>query len=288
MSNPTLLSRLLLAMLIALLLTATGCARMKGMFKDDDDANEGVAVEALYDKGHRLMVGGNWSGALETYRRLIAQYPYGPYSEQAMMETAYAQHKMGNNDDAISSIDRFLRTYPTHRNTPYMYYLRGLVNSNRDTVIMSRVFSLDASHRDLAAPMQAFNDFGIVVQRYSGSRYAQDAAMRMQALRNLFARHELETALYYMRRGAYVAAANRAKHLLETYPQTQYEHDAVAALAEAYTRLGNDALAADAKRVLELNAPGHPWLHGDWPDYPSRLRGLNPFGGDKSAVSTDD
>lgn len=287
MSNPNALSRLLLALLIVLLLTTTGCARMKGMFKDED-TNEGVAVETLYDKGHDLMIGGNWSGALETYRRLIAQYPYGPYSEQAMMETAYAQFKMGNNDDAISSIDRFLRTYPTHRNTAYLYYLRGLVNSNRDTVIMSRVFDLDASHRDLSAPMQAFNDFGIVVQRYAGSRYAADAALRMQALRNLFARHELETSLYYMRRGAYVAAANRAKHLLETYPQTRYEHDAVAALAEAYTRLGNDTLAADAKRVLETNAPDHPWLRGDWPDYPSRLHGLNPFGGDKSAVKTDD
>jgi outer membrane protein assembly factor BamD len=256
---------------------------MKGMFKDKD-ANEGVPVEQLYDKGHGLMTNGNWSGAVAVYKRLVAQYPYGPYTEQALMETAYAQYKSGVNDDAISTIDRFIRTYPTHRNTVYMYYLRGLVDSNRDTVFLQRVWSLDASRRDLATPTQAFNDFSIVSERYPNSRYAADARLRMQALRNMFARHELETALYYLRRGAYVAAVDRAKYLLETWPQTTHQNDAVALLAEAYTQLGNQTLAADAKRVLQANDPNHPWLRGEWPDYPSKFRKLNPFAGEKSAL----
>jgi outer membrane protein assembly factor BamD len=200
------------------------------------------------------------------------------------METAYAQYKSGVNDDAISTIDRFIRTYPTHRNIAYLYYLRGLVNSSRDTVFLQKVWSLDSSRRDLSTPMQAYNDFSIVAERYPNSRYAADARLRMQALRNLFARHELETALYYLRRGAYVAAADRAKYLLETWPQTEHQNDAVALLAEAYTQLGNQTLAADAKRVLQANDPNHPWLRGEWPDYPSKFRKLNPFAGEKSAL----
>jgi outer membrane protein assembly factor BamD len=109
----------------------------------------------------------------------------------------------------------------------------------------------------------------------------------MQALRNLFARHELETALYYLRRGAYVSAVDRAKYLLETWPQTEHQNDAVALLAEAYTRLGNETLAADAKRVLQANDPNHPWLRGEWPDYPSKFRKLNPFAGEKSALDNN-
>jgi outer membrane protein assembly factor BamD len=272
-----------LLMLLLALVAGSGCARLKGAFKDKD-ANEGVPVEQLYDKGHALMTHGNWSGAIAVYKPLVAQYPYGAYTEQALMETAYAQYKAGTNDDAISSIDRFIRTYPTHRNTSYMYYLRGLVNSNRDTVFLQRVWSLDASRRDLATPTQAYNDFSIVAERYPNSRYAADARLRMQALRNLFARHELETALYYLRRGAYVAAADRAKYLLETFPQTEHQNDAVALLAEAYTRLGNETLAADAKRVLQQNDPNHPWLRGEWPDYPTKWRKLNPFAGEKSAL----
>lgn len=277
--------RLVLLVLISVFVLS-GCTRIKGIFKDEDE-NEGVPVEQLYDKGHGMMRNGNWNGAADTYKRLLAQYPYGSYTEQALMETAYAQFKMGANDEAISTIDRFLRTYPTHRNTPYMYYLRGLVNSNRDTVFLQRVWSLDASRRDLSSPNQAFNDFGIVVQRYPNSRYAADARERMQALRNLFARHELETSLYYLRRGADVAAATRAKYVIETYPQTLYQNDAVAVMGEAYTRLGNETLAADARRVLQQNEPGHPWLQGDWPDFPSKFRKLNPFAGEKSAIGDD-
>jgi outer membrane protein assembly factor BamD len=284
--TPRSLLRSALLMLLLAMLATTGCARVKGVFKDKD-ANEGVPVEQLYDKGHHLMTVGNWSGAVAVYKRLVAQYPYGPYTEQSLMETAYAQYKSGVNDDAISTIDRFIRTYPTHRNTVYMYYLRGLVNSNRDTVFLQRVWSLDASRRDLATPTQAYNDFSIVAERYPNSRYAADARLRMQALRNLFARHELETALYYLRRGAYVAAADRAKYLLETWPQTEHQNDAVALLAEAYTQLGNQTLAADAKRVLQANDPNHPWLRGEWPDYPSKFRKLNPFAGEKSALDNE-
>jgi outer membrane protein assembly factor BamD len=269
------------ALLLVLVFAVSGCHRgTKGK-----NADEGVPVEQLFEKSHKLMQGGNWSGAENSFRRLIAQYPYGPYTEQAMIESAYAQYKAGKNDDAVSSIDRFIRTYPTHRNIAYLYYLRGLANSNRDTVFLRRVWSLDPSRRDLSSPRQAYADFTIVTERYPNSRYAADARQRMIELRDVFAQHELDNALYYARRGAWVSVAGRANYLLETYPQSAFQYDAVALLAEAYTRLGNQALADDARRVLELNQPDHPWLAGNWPKYPWMIRKLNPFAGEKSVAT---
>jgi len=285
-SRNRLAPRALLCLLLIAVLAGSGCARMKGAFKDKN-ANEGQPVEQLYAKAHKLMTHGNWSGAEVVFKRLVAQYPYGPYTEQALVETAYSQYKSGKHDDAVSSIDRFIRTYPTHRNAPYMYYLRGLVDSSRQTVFLQKVWHLDASRRDLATPQQAYNDFQIVTERYPNSRYAEDARKRMAELRNVFARHELDVALYYLRRTAYVAAADRAKRVLETYPQSKYQNDAVATLGAAYTGLGNTALADDAKRVLQQNDPNHPYLRGEWPDYPSNLRKLNPLAGEKSALDND-
>ena len=278
--------RPVLLLLLAAVLATSGCARISKLWKNEN-RNEGQPVEALYDKAHGLMKKERWSSATETFQRLIAQYPYGPYTEQSLMEMAYAQFKAGKHEDAVSTIDRFIRTYPTHRNIAYMYYLRGLSDSTRNAIFLQRAFSLQMSNRDLSTPMQAYNDFSIVAERYPNSRYASDARDRMVALRNLFAKHELDTALYYLRRGAWVAAIERAKYLLETYPQTDHQNDAVAVLAEAYTRLGNETLAADAKRVLQQNDPSHPWLSGDWPDYPSSFRKLNPFAGEKSAADRD-
>jgi outer membrane protein assembly factor BamD len=273
------LYRPVFAMALALVLATTGCARVKGMFKDKDK-NEGLPVSQLYDRAHGLMESGRWSSASETFTRLIAQYPYGPYTEQALIEQAYAEYKSGKHDDAVSTIDRFIRTYPTHKNIAYLYYLRGLSNMARNTVFLSKAFKLDMSNRDLQSPQQAYNDFSTVATRYPNSKYAADARQRMVFLRNEFARFELTSGLYYLRRGAWVAAADRGTYLLETYPQSEYQNDAVALLAESYTRMGNTALAADARRVLEQNDPQHPWLSGHWPKGAGIVARLNPFSGD--------
>lgn len=267
------------ALVLALVIAVTGCSGVKRMFKDKNK-NEGLPVGELYDRAHDSMEKGRWANASEVFGRLIAQYPYGPFTEQALMEQAYAQYKAGKHEDAISTIDRFIRTYPTHRNIAYLYYLRGLSNMARNTVFLARAFNLDTSTRDLAAPQQAYSDFNTVATRYPNSRYTSDARQRMVFLRNEFARFELNSGLYYLRRGAWVSAADRATYLLETYPQSAYQNDAVALLGEAYTRLGSTALAADARRVLEQNDPQHPWLAGRWPKDPNMLKRLNPFTGE--------
>ena len=271
----------LVALLVLVAVFATGCGRNS----KDKDADEGRPVAELYEKGHDFMKRGNWVGAERVFKRLVAQYPYGPHTEQALMETAYAQYKAGKHDDAVSTIDRFIRTYPTHRNIAYFYYLRGLSNSNRDAVFLQRVWSLDASRRDLSSPQQAYEDFNTVAQRYPNSRYAEEARQRMQALRNVFARHEMDSALYYMRRGAWLSAVSRAKYILETYPQSEYQNDAIAALADSYGNLDQPVLAEDALRVLRLNDPQHPYLSGDWPNYPWAIRKLNPFAGERSPTT---
>jgi len=275
--------RSLLLLLLAVVLASSGCSSIKNLWSKKDK-NEGQPVEVLYDRAHKDMTKEQWGSATEIWQRLIAQYPYGPYTEQAMMEMAYAQFKAGKHDDAVSTIDRFIRTYPTHRNIAYFYYLRGLSNATRNAIFLQKVFSLQMSNRDLSAPLQAYNDFSTVSERYPNSRYAEDAGKRMIQLRDLFAKHELDTGLYYLRRGAYVAAASRAKYVLETYPQSAWQNDAVALLGESYTEMGNKTLADDARRVLQQNDPNHPWLSGDWPKFPSTFRKLNPFSGEKSAA----
>ena len=279
-SSPKSSSARLAALILLGTLAVTGCSR-----GTKDDAPEGTPVQTLYQDSLKLLESGNWSGAEAGYRRLLAQYPYGPYTEQALIETAYAQYKAGKHDDAVSSIDRFIRTYPTHRNIAYLYYLRGLANSNRDTVFLRRVWSLDSSRRDLSSPRQAFADFGIVVDRYPNSRYAADARQRMGELRDTFAMGELNSGLYYLRRGAWTSAAGRANFVLETYPDTTYQADAVALLGAAYAGLGNQELADSARSRLSSLDAQHPYLSGDWPRNSWFIRKLNPFAGEKSPLT---
>jgi outer membrane protein assembly factor BamD len=268
-------------LVIALVFALPGCQTVSKLFnKERGEETERLGVEDLYRESKARLESGRYADAERYYTRLVARFPFGPYTEQAQLELAFAQLRNGKPEDATSTIDRFIRTYPRHPHIDYAYYLKGVINFNRDVTLFTRVLRLDVSARDLGAPMQSINDFTEVMRRYPNSPYATDARQRIVYLRNMLARHEMTVGLYYYRRGAWVSAANRAKYLVETYPQSQYDGDAIALMAASYAKLGQQSLEADARRVLQQNYPDHPYLSGDWPKKKGLFRQLNPFAGE--------
>jgi outer membrane protein assembly factor BamD len=278
MTRPTGLIRI--SVLLVMILALGGCKTIGGWFGDKEKPTETLPVEEMYRVGKASMEGNNWNRSEQYFQRLVARFPYGPYSEQAQLELAYVLYKQSKNEEATSAVNRFIRTYPTHRHIDYAYYLKALINFDQGRATLLRLANQDMAKRDLGAPTQSLNDFAEVLRRYPNSRYAPDARQRMIYLRNLMARHELQVGLYYLQRDAYVAAANRGKYIIQTYPQSEYDGDALALMASAYSKLGQDELAADSRKVLETNYPQHPYLSGDWPDGQGFFSKLNPFSGE--------
>jgi outer membrane protein assembly factor BamD len=269
------------SLLLAIALSLPGCKTVGGWFGGGgEEKTETLPVETLYAEAKAEMDKGDMGQALRYYTRLVARFPFGPYSEQAQLEIPYVQYKLGKPEDATSSIDRFIRTYPRNKHIDYAYYLKAVINFDRDISILTRLARIDISARDLNGPTQSFNDFNEVIRRYPNSIYASDARQRMVYLRNQLAKHEITVGLYYYRRGAYVASADRGIYTIQTYPRSQYEGDAVALMAASYTKLGQKVLADDASRVLGMNYPEHPYLSGNWPKKKGLFRQLNPFAGE--------
>ena len=258
---------------LALLLAVAGCSR----FGKKGDVTETLPLDQLYAQAKEALQHGNLGRAEHYYERLIARFPFGPYTEQSQLELAYAQYKDRKEEEAYSTVNRFIKTYPTHKHVDYAYYLRGLINFNRSSGLLERYIDRDQSKRDQGFSQQSFDDFAELVKRYPDSRYAADARQRMIFLRNNMARAELNIALYYLRREAYVASANRAEHIVQVYQGTPQAADALAVMAESYKRLGQDKLSDDARRVLELHAPDHPYLAGHWPAKRHYWKRLVPF-----------
>ncbi|HET9033999.1 MAG TPA: outer membrane protein assembly factor BamD [Dokdonella sp.] len=245
--------------------------------KKKADPLEVGTVEQLYERGKSDVDRGNYDRAVKTFNRLIARFPFGPYTEQAQLDQAYAQYKMNKPDDAYSTVNRFIKTYPAHKHIDYAFYLRGLINFDREEGLLEKYAGLDMTQRDQAFVRQSFDDFAALIKRHPDSRYAADAKQRMIYLRNGMAQAELNVALFYLRRGAYVASSNRAKSILETYDQSKQVGDAIAIMVKSYHELGQDKLAADAKSVLVLNYPNHPSLTRDWPVWRSNWLKLIPL-----------
>ena len=247
--------------LALLLATFAGCSWMPFIGKKDKDHEEediNATEQMLYRTAQRSLRAGNYTRAVEALERLEARFPFGRYAEQAQLELVYARHQSSDHDTARMAADRFIRLHPQHSNIDYAYYLRGLAAYNKNRGLLDRVFTSDASKRDMSSATQAYGDFAQLLALHPHSEYATDAKQRMIYLRNLLAASEIHVADYYLRRGAYVAAANRARFVLENYPQSEAVPEALIVMVEANYKLELPTAANDALRVLALNYPRHP------------------------------
>lgn len=243
-----LISRILATLL---LISLAGCATL------EDEIPDNWSAKRLYDEGRKALQHEDYRTTIEYLEKLETRFPFGAQTQQGQLMTAYAYYKNSDPESAIATADRFIKLNPTHPDVDYAYYIRGLAHFYSRDNFLDNLFQLDTSVRNPDSVRRSFQYFSELVQRFPNSQYAKDAVQRMVYLRETLARYELHVADYYMRREAWLAAANRAKGVLERYPRTPAVSDALALLSEAYYRMGIHDLAADSLLVLEKNQPKH-------------------------------
>ena len=242
----------------SLMLSLGGCRGDKK--KDADLHGSRYSAEQIYQQASRAMQLKLWDQAILYLKNLRSQYPFGKYAEQGMLDLAFAYYKSYDKDLALSTLERFIRNYPAHPNLDFAYYLKGMVYFDSNRGLFERINPDSAADRNQEDAQLAFLAFKDFLEKYPGSRYAADARQRMLYLKSRLANAENRVAKYYLRRGAWVGAANRAKFVVESFQGTQAVGDALAILAEAYDHLDEPELAADARKVLSMNFPDHPYL----------------------------
>ena len=237
---------------LSLLTVIGGCGIFSGESKD---RTAGWSAQKLYSEAEDEMSAGGYANAIKLFETLQSRYPFGRYAQQAQMETAYAQYKDGEKDLALAASDRFIKQYPNSPNADYVYYLKGLINFNDNLGLLGSITQQDLTERDPKALRDAFDAFRELVVRFPESKYTPDAVVRLKYLVNAMAAHEVHVARYYMRRGAYVAAANRAQTVVQQYQQAPAVQDALQIMVAAYDKLELPQLRDDARRVLDTNFP---------------------------------
>lgn len=241
---------------VILVLFLAGC----GLLPEVQDETIGWSANRLYAAAKEAMGDGSYDKAVKYFETLEARYPYGRYAQQAQIEIAYAYFKANEPASAIAACDRFIKLHPNHPNVDYVYYLKGLVNFNEDLGLMGYIAMQDLSERDPKAAREAFDAFRELVAKFPDSKYAADATARMKYLVNALASNEVHVARYYVRRGAYVAAANRAQFAIKTYPDAPANEEALFLLVKSYDALGLNDLRDDAERVMRRNFPNSAYF----------------------------
>ncbi|BFM10822.1 outer membrane protein assembly factor BamD [Simiduia litorea] len=237
--------------LFAALLLVAGCS-------STDDEPKVSTEKEFYDAAQRLLNSSQWEPAIRNLQLLEEHFPFGAYAEQAQLELIYGYYKSNQPEAAIAAADRFIRLHPQHRSVDYAYYMKGLTSYTQNQGIFERFIPSDLTDRDPGAARESFAHFAQLIARYPDSQYAGDARKRMIHLRNILARYEIHVANYYFKRGAYLAAANRGRYVVENFQLTPAVPDALAVMAQGYHLLEMNELADSAVDILKANFPDYP------------------------------
>ena len=252
-----LIQLLFLALFSALVLN--GCAIFGAPTELDD--TKGWQPDRIYQEGEAKMIDKDYDKALKYFQILESRFPHGKYATQAQLEIIYANYKKSDPVSTVAAADRFIKLHPDHPNVDYAYYLKGLATFN-ERGIVEKYTAQEISDRDPKALKLSFAALKELVERYPKSRYYKDATQRMVYLVNTLSQHEMHVARYYMKRQAYIAALNRAKYVLEYYPNSTSVEEALVVQVSAYDNMGMEDLKQDGLRVLKTNYPQNPMILG--------------------------
>ena len=212
-------------------------------------------VDQLYADAKSDMASGAWDSAIKTLERVEGRAAGTILAQQAQLDLAYAYWRSGERAQALAAVERFIKLNPSSPALDYALYLRGVINFNDDIGVMGSLAGQDLAERDSKASRDAYQAFKQLVSQFPDSAYAEDARVRMDYIVNTLAQYELYVARYYFRRGAYVAAVNRAQQALVDFQGAPATEEALYIMVQSYDRLGLDTLRDDANRVFQKNFP---------------------------------
>lgn len=247
-----------LAVILAVLVSVLvgGC----GLLPPVIDETAHWSAQKLYSEAMGRMSDTNYQGAITYFQKLESRFPYGRYAAQAQLETAYAYYLQDEPIPAVSACDRFIRDHPNNPHVDYAYYLKGLANFSGNLGLFDFLSHKNMAQLDPKSARDAFDTFKELVTKFPHSKYTADATARMKYLVDVLAAHEVEVAAYYLKRGAYVAAVDRAQGAIKTYPGAPSEEQALVITIKAYNALGMDKLRDDSLRILRKNFPKSAYL----------------------------
>jgi outer membrane protein assembly factor BamD len=240
------------ALLLALGLAACGST--------PNDETAGMSTEKLYSEARDETNAGGYERAIKLYERLEGRAAGTLLGQQAQLERAYLLYRTNEQAQALAIVERFVKLHPTSPAFDYALYLQGIINFNDNLGILGKLAKVDLSERDQQASRDSYQSFKQLSELFPQSKYTPDAKQRMTYIVNALAEYEVHVARYYFRRGAYVAAVNRAQQAVQEFQYAPATEEALSIMVQAYERLGMKPLRDDAERVLRLNYPQSRFL----------------------------
>jgi outer membrane protein assembly factor BamD len=247
---------------VALLALSAAMLQLGACSSTPKDELAGRTADRLYKEAKEDIDAGAYDRAIKALERVEGLAAGSLLAQQAQLDLAYVQWRSAERAQALTTVERFIKLNPSSPALDYALYLRGIINFNDNLGLLGSLAGQDLSERDQRAARDAYQAFKQLADQFPSSRYTPDARLRMDYIVNSLADYEVHVARYYFRRGAYVAAANRAQQAVSEFQQSPATEEALHILTQSYDKLQLPELRDAADRVLRQNFPDSRFIAG--------------------------
>ena len=232
----------------ALVLPLAACANQANR-TEADTSYVARDVNTLYSLAKQRLDSGDYAMAAALFDEVERQHPYSIWARRAQLMSAFSYYAAKDYTKSIESARRFLAIHPGNKDAPYAHYL----------IALSYYEQIEDVTRDQSITMQALAALGELVRRYPDTRYAADARLKVDLVRDHLAGKEMEIGRFYQRRNQWLASVQRFRTVIDEYQTTSHAPEALMRLTESYLALGIPEEARRAAAVLGANYPASKW-----------------------------
>ena len=242
-------SKFKLLLILTSLLFVFSCADKKNKISEIVEVDMEMQMSNVYKEGYFELQRGDVILAAKKFNEAELLFPQSPWAPKAAIMAAYAYYTQSYYADTIFEVERYLVTYPNHKDEVYARFL----------LAMSFYEKIIDEKKDLKSILDSKKQFEFIIKEYPTSEFAMDAEFKIGLINEILAAKEMYLARYYLKKTKWIPALNRFKTVVNDYNTTIYTEEALHRLVEINYRLG---LIEESKRYA--NTLGYNYESSEW------------------------
>jgi len=247
------------------------CAKETKETVNIKEASQDLEIITVYNDAYENLKNNDPYVASRKFLEAELLYPQSIWAPRSALMASYSFYLQNYYSEAISNLNRYLKTYPSDKNLPYAYYLIAMCNYEM----------IEDEKRDIGPLIEAKKNFNIVVEGYPNTDFALDAEFKLEYIEVMLASKEMYLGRHYQNRNKWIAAINRFQNVTKNYSQTIFVEEALHRLVEINYKLGLEDESQKYANIL-----GYNYLSSQW--YEKSYKIFNKEYKKKSPTNIDD
>ena len=234
---------------IIILILINSCAKKSEKILNIKKTSQDLEMVVVYNEAYDNLNKNDPYNAAKKFLEAELLYPQSIWAPRSALMASYSYYLQNYYSEALSNLDRYIKTYPNDKNLSYAHYL----------IAMCHYEMIEDEKRDIGPLIEAKKNFSYILEKYPNTDFALDAKFKLDFIEDILASKEMYLGRHYQKKGKWIAAINRFKYVTEEYEQTIFVEEALHRLVEINYKIGLNEESQKYATTLGYNYLSSQW-----------------------------